>query len=79
MDIASLSASYSSCDVAEQQKRVEFMEHLYQLYKPESHHYTGLWEKYKQAVAVSLREDILAEPALLLEYVKPPAGKAPVH
>ncbi len=74
-----MSESYYSCDVEEQQKRVEFMEYLYELYKPESRHYTGLWEKFKHTVAVNAREDIIAEPALLLEYAKPPAGKAPVH
>ena len=74
-----MSNSYYSCDIKEQEKRVEFMEYLYELYKPESHHYTGLWERFKQTVAVNAREDILAEPALLLEHVKPPAEKAPVH
>ena len=34
-----------------QTQRAVFMEALYQYYKPANHHFTGLWEKYKQDLA----------------------------
>jgi hypothetical protein len=36
----------TSWDIEEQQKRSDFMEHLYQVYKPDNHHFTGLWKKF---------------------------------
>lgn len=33
-------------DVTEQQQRADFMEHLYEVYKPTNHLYTGLWERF---------------------------------
>lgn len=33
-------------NVEEQQRRADFMEHLYQVYKPENHHFTGLWKRF---------------------------------
>jgi hypothetical protein len=29
-----------------EQEKADFMEHLYQVYKPASHTYTGLWERF---------------------------------
>ena len=33
-------------DVVAEQKKTDFMEHIYQCYKPENHCYTGLWERF---------------------------------
>jgi hypothetical protein len=33
-------------NVVEQQKRADFMEHIYQCYKPSNNCYTGLWERF---------------------------------
>jgi hypothetical protein len=32
--------------VTQEQEKADFMEHLYQVYKPASHTFTGLWEKF---------------------------------
>jgi hypothetical protein len=36
----------SNLNVVEEQKKSDFLEHLYQVYKPSSHHYTGLWQRF---------------------------------
>ena len=33
-------------NVIEQQKRADFMEHIYQCYQPNNSCYTGLWERF---------------------------------
>jgi hypothetical protein len=33
-------------DVVEQQKRADFMEHIYQCYQPGNNCYTGLWKRF---------------------------------
>lgn len=33
-------------NVTEQQQRIDFMEHLYEVYKPSNHCYTGLWQRF---------------------------------
>ena len=38
-------------DTEMQTQRAVFMEALYQHYKPENHHFTGLWERYKSDLA----------------------------
>ena len=38
-------------DAELQNQRAVFMEALYNYYKPETHHYTGLWAKYRQDLA----------------------------
>jgi hypothetical protein len=35
-----------SWDVVQEQKKADFMEHLYQVYQPADHTYTGLWERF---------------------------------
>lgn len=52
---------FSSWDVREEQSKADFMEYLYQVYKPESHHFTGIWEKFKEECAVSVRNAICSE------------------
>ena len=33
-------------DVVAEQKKADFMEHMYQVYKPANHCYTGLWKRF---------------------------------
>ena len=33
-------------NITEQQQRVDFMEHLYDVYKPGNNCYTGLWHRF---------------------------------
>jgi hypothetical protein len=33
-------------NIKEQQQRVNFMEHLYDVYKPDNNCYTGLWQRF---------------------------------
>jgi len=33
-------------DVVAEQKKADFMEHMYQVYKPANYCYTGLWERF---------------------------------
>jgi len=33
-------------DVVAEQKKADFMEHMYQCYKPGNHCYTGLWKRF---------------------------------
>ena len=36
----------SNLNVVEEQKKTDFMEHMYQVYKPGNHFYTGLWQRF---------------------------------
>lgn len=44
-------------DASAEQKKTDFMEHLYEVYQPASHCYTGLWEKFKVEAAMHCREE----------------------
>jgi hypothetical protein len=33
-------------DVVAEQKKADFMEHMYQVYRPANHCYTGLWQRF---------------------------------
>jgi hypothetical protein len=33
-------------NVVAEQKKADFMEHMYQVYKPADHCYTGLWQRF---------------------------------
>ena len=33
-------------DFKAEQRKADFLEHLYQMYKPANHYYTGLWERF---------------------------------
>lgn len=43
-------------DVKEEQIKADFLEVLYDLYKPEDHTYTGLWQRFEKDAAVTLRD-----------------------
>lgn len=36
----------NSWDFKEEQKKADFLERLYQVYKPTDHCYTGLWQRF---------------------------------
>jgi len=46
-------------DTQAEQRKADFMEWLYELYNPEDHTYTGLWEKYKEDIASYFRDMIM--------------------
>jgi hypothetical protein len=33
-------------NVLEEQKKADFLEHLFEVYQPKNHCYTGLWERF---------------------------------
>jgi len=33
-------------DVVKEQQKADFMQHLYEVYKPANHCFTGLWERF---------------------------------
>jgi hypothetical protein len=41
-----LKQQLESWDVVKEQQKADFIEHIYQCYKPEGHVYTGLWERF---------------------------------
>jgi hypothetical protein len=45
-----------SWDVSAEQKKADFIEYLFEHYQPESRLYTGLWERFKEDLAVMFRE-----------------------
>jgi hypothetical protein len=55
-----LNSSIKSFDVSAEQDKADFMEILYQYYKPENNCFTGLWEEFKTDVALILRNEILS-------------------
>jgi hypothetical protein len=57
----------SNLDVVEEQKKADFLEHLYQVYKPGNHHYTGLWQRFCIEEAGPIMRDRYFE---MLEAVK---------
>jgi hypothetical protein len=38
-------------DAKKEQQKADFMEHIYQCYKPSDHCYTGLWQRFCQEEA----------------------------
>lgn len=48
-------------DTQAEQRKADFMEWLYELYNPEDHTYTGLWEKYKEDIASYFRDTVMQE------------------
>jgi len=60
-------------DTMGEQKKADFMEHLYQVYRPVSHCYTGLWEQFKVEAAMHCREDYF-ERLKFVEEVKKELG-----
>lgn len=49
-------AVLDSWDVKEEQNKAEFLEVLYDLYKPGDHTYTGLWQQFEKDAAWTLRD-----------------------
>ena len=43
-------------NVQEEQDKADFLEVLYDLYKPEDHTYTGLWKRFEKDAAWTLRD-----------------------
>ena len=41
-----MSNNLEGWDVKQQQRRADFMEHMYEVYKPDNHCYTGLWKHF---------------------------------
>lgn len=48
-------------DVQAEQDKADFMEFLYDYYKPETHHFTGLWERFKEESAQHIRNMMCTE------------------
>jgi hypothetical protein len=46
----------SSWDVSWEQRKVDFMQELYEFYTPENYCYTGLFQKYEQDLAEFVRD-----------------------
>ena len=54
-------------NITEQQQRVDFMEHLYDVYKPSNNCYTGLWQRFCQEEAGPYCRDLYFERKEALE------------
>lgn len=48
-------------NVKKEQQKAEFMEHLYHVYQPVSHHYTGLWQRFLYEEAGPFCRDLFFE------------------
>lgn len=48
-------------DVKKEQQKAEFIEHLYQVYQPVNHHYTGLWQRFLYEEAGPFCRDLFFE------------------
>ena len=57
----------SKLDPIEEQKKADFMDHMYQVYKPSNHCYTGLWQRFCMEEAGPAMRDRYFE---MLEAVK---------
>ena len=58
-----------SWNVVQEQKKADFMERLYQVYKPANHCYTGLWERFCMTEAGStMRERYFEMLTAVKEY-----------
>ena len=45
-DTPLLKEQLKNWDVVAEQKKADFMEHMYQVYKPSNNCYTGLWQRF---------------------------------
>ena len=57
-------------DVKEEQKKADFLEFLYDLYKPGDGLYTGLWQQFKDDIAQSMRDKFF-EKELVFKRTEP--------
>ncbi|NBX71591.1 hypothetical protein EBQ91_01565 [bacterium] len=53
-------------DPIKEQQKADFMEHLYEVYQPANHLYTGLWERFKEEAAEHCRNEYFAK----LQFIK---------
>ena len=53
-------------DPIKEQQKADFMEHLYEVYQPANHLYTGLWERFKGEAAEHCRNEYFAK----LQFIK---------
>jgi hypothetical protein len=49
-------------DYKGEQVKADFIELLYQLHKPESRTYTGLWQQFAHDISNIVREEICSDP-----------------
>lgn len=57
-------------DVEEEQKKADFIEFLYELYQPGDGLYTGLWQRFKEDIALSMR-NMFFEKELAFKRIEP--------
>ena len=55
-------------DLREQEARTKFLDYLYDFFGSTDGLYTGLWECYKEGVALAFRDEILSGHVELKEY-----------
>jgi hypothetical protein len=51
-----------------EQQKADFMEHLYQVYQPTNHLYTGLWERFKEEAAEHCRNEYFSKLQFIKEF-----------
>jgi hypothetical protein len=69
LDTPWLKEQLQNWNAVEEQKRADFMERLYQVYKPANHCYTGLWERFCLTEAgPAMRERYFEMLAAIKEY-----------
>jgi hypothetical protein len=51
-------------DVKQEQGKADFLEFLYDLYKPTDHTYTGIWQRFQKDYAESFRNCFISGTAL---------------
>ena len=56
-----LKQQLQSWNVTKEQEKADFMEHIYQVYQPTSHTYTGLWERFCMTEAGPVCRDMYFE------------------
>lgn len=57
-------------DVKAEQRKADFMEFLYDMYEPENGLYTGLWEQFKEDIALGMRDKFF-EKELVFKRIEP--------
>lgn len=57
-------------DVEGEQKKADFIEFLYELYQPGDGLYTGLWQRFKEDIALSMR-NMFFEKELAFKRIEP--------
>jgi len=66
-------------NVSLEQEKADFTEHLYQVYKPANHTYTGLWERFCiEEAGPIMREKYFEVLKAIAEYEEKQAAQATV-